>query len=247
MTKPNLQDVRVRKALAHVVNYEHFIKNIRKNLATRAMAPILPTKKYYAKDMVPYDFNIEKARSFLKEAGWADSNNDGYVDKDINGQNVKLRIEVLTPPIRLNQQYAESIMETARLAGIEVVIVTTDISIIGAKTKSGDYETALLGAILSPGLSELSQRYHSKYLAPLGDNKSRYANPTLDALLDKIRSEEDEAKRNVMYLEAQRIIYDDLPEIFILAPKQPVITAKKFKAVVSPMKPGYFEQFFKLN
>ena len=109
-----------------------------------------------------------------------------------NGQSVKLVIEVLVPPIHTNQQYAESVTETARLAGIEIKTVTTDLAAIGPKTKSGDYETAFLGAVLFPGLTELSQRYHSKYVAPAGDNRSRYVNPKLDKLLEQIAAEPDE-------------------------------------------------------
>lgn len=247
LSKPNLQDVRVRKALAHIVDYDHFIKNIRANLAVRIVGPILPAKRYYAKDLTPYDFNIQKAKDLLAQAGWTDSNGDGVVDKTINGVNTKLVIEVLVPPIRTNQQYAESVTETARQAGIEIKTVTADINDISPKTKSGDFETAFLSAALFPGLSELSQRYHSKYLAPKGDNRSRYINPKFDALLEQIASETDDAKRDVMYIEAQKILAEDLPEVFLFAPSQPIVTSKKFDAVLTSNRPGYYEHLFKLK
>ena len=247
LTKPILKDIRVRKALAHIVDYDHFIKNIRSNMAIRTVSPILPTKRYYAKDLVMYDFNIQKAKDLLAQAGWSDANGDGILDKTVDGQNVKLTLELLVPATRANQQYAESISETARLAGIEIKTVTTDLSEISAKTKSGDYESAFLGTAVFSGLSELSQRYHSKYLAPVGDNRSRYVNPVLDALLDQIGKESNEAKRDALYVQAQTILYDELPEIFLFAPMQPIITAKKFDGVTTANRPGYFEQLFKLK
>jgi ABC-type transport system substrate-binding protein len=247
LSKPNLQDLRVRKALAHIVDYEHFIKNIRMNLAVRTASPVLPSKKYYANDLVFYDFNIDKAKELLKAAGWSDSDGDGIMDKTEAGKNVKLVIEVLVPPVRSNQQYAESITETARLAGIEIKSVTTDLTEINPKTKSGDYETAFLGAVLFPGLTEISQRYHSKYLAPKGDNRSRYINPKLDDILDRIRSEPDEAVRTPLYVEAQKIIHEDLPEIFLFAPQQTIITSKRLDGVISANRPGYYEHLFKLK
>ncbi|MEY3194555.1 MAG: hypothetical protein RIQ78_652 [Bacteroidota bacterium] len=247
LANPRLHDVRVRKALAHIVDYEHFIKNIRSNLAVRTVSPILPTKPYYAKDLPLYDFNIQKAKQLLAEAGWADANADGILDKMENGKRVDFVLEILVPPIRSNQQYAESVTETARLAGIQIKTITTDLTEIGPKTKNGDFESAFLGAILFPGLSELSQRYHSKYLAPRGDNRSRYVNPKLDGILDRIGSSSDDATRDLLYVEAQKILYDDLPEIFLFAPFQPVITAKKFEAVTTANRPGYYEQMFKLK
>ena len=245
LANPLLQDVRVRKALAHVVDYDHFIKNIRSNLAVRTVSPILPTKRYYAKDLQQYDFNIQKAITLMAEAGWTDSNADGILDKIQDGKRINFVLEILVPPVRSNQQYAESVTETARLAGIEIKTTTTDLTEIGPKTKNGDFQTAFMGAVLFPGLAELSQRYHSKYLAPLGDNRSRYVNPKLDEILDRIGATSDDAARDLLYVEAQKILYDDLPEIFLFAPFQPVITAKKFEGVTTANRPGYYEQLFK--
>lgn len=247
LSKPKLQDVRVRKALAHIVDYDHFINNINKNLAVRSVSPILPNKEYYAKNLEYYDFNIEKAKELLLEAGWKDSDGDGYVDKIINGERVKLEVEILISIHKSNELYGESLKQTGSLAGIQIKPVKMSLPDIGAKTRSGDFDSALLGAVLYPGLSELSQRYHSKYVAPAGDNRSRYINPKLDLLLESISSEKDDAKRNPLYLEAQRIIYNDLPEIFLLSPVQFVITSKKFEGVVSQNRPGYYEQLFKLK
>lgn len=247
LAKPYLQDVRVRQALAHIVDYDHLIKKIRLNLAVRTASPILPTKKYYAKDIEFYDFNIQKAKDLLAEAGWTDSDGDGIVDKTIDGKKVKFVLEILAPNTRANQQYGESITETARLAGIEINALTTDLPEIGAKTRSGDFDSAFLGAALFPGLSELSQRYHSRYVAPAGDNRSRYINPKLDQLLDSIRGESNEAKRNLLYIEAQKILHEDLPEIFLFSPVQFIITSKKFDPVTTANRPGYYEHLFKLK
>jgi ABC-type transport system substrate-binding protein len=245
LTDPKLKDVKVRRALAHVVDYEHFIKNIRSGLAMRTTSPVLPAKSYYAKDLPLYHLDIEKAKSLLAEAGWSDSDGDGYVDKMENGQRVKFLLEIMVTPIRTNQQYAESLTETCRLAGIELKTVVIDIAEIIAKTKAGEFQSTLIAAALFPGLTELSQRYHSSSLSPVGDNRSRYVNLKLDSLLDKISGEEDATKRNVFYLEAQKIIYDDLPEIFLFAPSQTIITASKFDVAITPNRPGYYEHWFK--
>jgi peptide/nickel transport system substrate-binding protein len=244
LSKSKFQDKLVRKAMAHLIDYEHFIKNIRQNMATRTVGPILTNKPYYAKDVIPYDFNIDKAKELLKQAGWSDTDNDGFVDKALDGKKTKLVIETLTPNHPLNLKYAESLTETARLAGIEIKTVVLDLPELSKRTKNNDYETALIGSAFFGGLSDLSQRYHSKYLTPAGDNRSHYVNPAFDKLCEAIVAEMDETKRNAMYVEAQKILHEDLPEIFIMAPTQPVITANKFKTVTSPNRPGYYEHLF---
>ncbi len=247
LQKPNLQDVRVRKALAHIVDYDHFINNIQSGLAVRIVSPILPTKRYYAKDMPMYDFNIQKARDLLADAGWSDSDQDGIVDKVVNGKKVNLTIEVFVPINNTSKKYGESITETGRLAGIQIQAVNLDLSEIDKKSSIGDYESAFLGANIFMGLSDLSQRFHSKNLAPNGSNRSRYINPSLDAVLDSISSEKNDARRDQLYLKAQKILHDDVPEVFLLSPAQTIITAKKFDAVITSNRPCYIEQLFKLK
>jgi peptide/nickel transport system substrate-binding protein len=247
LNKPNLQDVRVRKALAHIVDYDHFIKNIQSGLAVRIVSPILPIKRYYAKDLPHYDFNIQKAKDLLAEAGWSDSDQDGIVDRMVNGKKVNLTVEVYVPLINTNKKYAESIAENARLAGIQIQAVDLDLSEISKKSAIGDFESAFLGAHIFPGLSDLSQRFHSKYLAPNGDNRSRYINPKLDVILDSISAEKNDARRDRLYLEAQKILHDDVPEVFLLSPAQTIITSKKFEGVITSNRPCYFEQLFKLK
>ena len=247
MTKPILKDVRVRKAMAHIVDYDHLIKNIRSGLGTRLVSNILPGKRYYAKDIVPYDFNIQKAKDLLAEAGWADSDGDGYLDKMMDGKKTKLVIELLVTTNKGSQQYAESITETARLAGIEIKNVPTDLTEVNPKTKIGEYETAFLATSFFPGLTEMRQRYHSKSLSPAGDNRSLLVSPKLDSLIELIAAEENEDKRDQLYIQAQQILHDELPEIFLFTPDQPIITAKKFEAVITDNRPGYYEQLFRLK
>ena len=92
MTKPILKDVRVRKAMAHIVDYDHLIKNIRSGLGTRLVSNILPGKRYYAKDIVPYDFNIQKAKDLLAEAGWADSDDGNARGRE--GTDARRRVRI---------------------------------------------------------------------------------------------------------------------------------------------------------
>ncbi|MBL7827196.1 MAG: hypothetical protein JNJ57_11225, partial [Saprospiraceae bacterium] len=195
MTKPVIKELAVRKALAHIVDYDKAIANIRLGLAERTVSNILPSKPYYNKDIVPYDFNIKKAQDLLAAAGWADANNDGILDKVIDGQSTRLSIELLVTNVNTSRQYAEMVTEAARQAGIEIKSVSIDLTELNPKTRNGDYQTAFLGATLFPGSTEMAQRYHSNSLAPAGDNRSQLINPALDSLIDLISSERDEVKR----------------------------------------------------
>lgn len=239
-----LRDSSVRAALTHLINYDFLINTVRSGLAEPISAPVMPEQSYYAK--IPQDkFDLETAKKLLAQTGWADSNGDGILDKLVKGKSTPLKLEVLVPPVSSNLKIAASLTETARLAGVELVSVQTNISEITSKTKKGTYQTALLGAALKPGLTELGQRYSSKNLAPAGDNRSRLVNPELDKLIEQISVEQDENKRNELYKRAQIIIHNAVPEAFLYAPRQPIITSKKFDAVITGSRPGYYEHLFR--
>lgn len=243
---PKLSDVRVRRALAQVVDYEYAVKTVLQGLAQRIVGPINPAKPYYANNLNPYSKNIEAARQLLADAGWTDTNNDGTVDKMINNRRVEMTLDLEAPTAnRINELVANSVKETALQAGIRINVLGLDINKISADTKSGNFETAFLGSMLFPGHVELYSRFHSASLAPAGDNRTGFAHAKADSLIVAIRTTPDESLRKDLYLQVQKILYEELPEIPLYAPLQRIIVAKKFDYVLSNNRPGYYEQMFK--
>lgn len=92
---PILADMQVRRALTHIVDYDYFVNQVMRGLAVRITASMPPSKPYYAKDLPLPDFNIAKAKAMLAQAGWADTDGNGILDKELNGRRVQLSFEVL--------------------------------------------------------------------------------------------------------------------------------------------------------
>ena len=84
-------DVRVRQAIAHAIDYKSIIDNIRLGQGYPMAANVLPAIDWALnKDLQPYAYDQEKAKSLLEEAGWVDSNGDGIREKD--GKELKLTL-----------------------------------------------------------------------------------------------------------------------------------------------------------
>jgi len=83
-------------------------------------------------------------------------------------------------------------------------------------TGAGEHDMFILGWSNSTGDPDngISPLFHSDNIGADG-NRSFYNNPELDSLLDQARQESDEEKRGEMYTEAQQILVDDAPAIFI--------------------------------
>ena len=68
--KKPYDDVRVRRALNHAVNVDLYIKSILGGRAARTAGPIGPNVFGYNSNIKPYEYDPEKARALLTEAGY---------------------------------------------------------------------------------------------------------------------------------------------------------------------------------
>lgn len=246
---PILADVAVRRALRHLVDYDYMVNQVQRGMAVRITNPMPPNRPYYAKDLPLPDFNVAKAKEILAKDGWADTNGDGILDKNINGKQMPLSFRLLAATsAKTNELIANRMKEALRQAGIDLVVVSADLALMSADTRSGNYDSALLGVALYPGNIEYYQRFHSKSLAPAGDNRAGYVSAKADRLIEAIRTEPDDAKRHDLYLQVQQVFYDEIPEIPLFAPLQRVIISKKFEpGIESENRPGYYEQYARLK
>ena len=246
---PILADVKVRQALTHIVDYDYFVNQVQRGMAVRISVPMPPDRPYYAKNIPLPDFNIVKAKALLADAGWADTDGNGILDKVINGKKEQLSFRLMASmAIKTNELFANSLKETARQAGIDLVVSNTDLAVMSKDTRSGNFDSALLGVALFPGQIEYYQRLHSKSLAPAGDNRAGYVSAKADRLIEAIRTEPDVAKRNELYLQIQQLFAEEIPEIVLFAPLQRIIISKKFEpGIESPNRPGYYEHFARIK
>lgn len=240
---PLLKDKRVRKALAHVVNVEELIDQVMGGFAERTNGPVHPSLPYYNADLQLIDFNPEKARALLQEAGWKDSNSDGTVDKVINGERTELIIPFLMSSKSSRQKEMLLLLtENAKLAGIGIQIEALEFNTLKAKLKKFDYAASIFGRGLSPTLWNPKQSWATGF-----DNRTGFGNKETDALIEKILVTMDEEERNRLYKKLQAYIYDELPEIPLFTPSSKIIVHKRFEMKPSIIHPGYFPNYFKLK
>lgn len=240
MRDPVLSDKKVRQALAYAVNYDFMLTDVQHGLATRTVGPINPRKPYYAKDLALYNFDIEKAKALLSEAGWTDTNKDGVADKLIKGKKTDLVLSLMvTAGHPTSDQIAASLQNTMSKVGVKIEIKPSDLPTITQETKAGNFQLATTASAMDPGWADLSQNFHSKNVSPKGDNRPGLVNKELDALIDQIRTSQNEAERTAMYIRAQEIIHDEVPEIYLYTPLYRFMLNKRFDYVLSPLSPPY--------
>lgn len=248
MHNPKFADKRVRQALAHLVDVEKLIHVIGYDLGQRVNGPIHPSKKgAYNDTIAPYDFNIEKAKKLLADAGWKDSNGNGTIDKVIDGQLTEFNITFTYNAGNDSRRDAALIFkEDARKAGINVDVVPQEWSIYIDNQSKHNFEMFYGAWIGSPNPEDPKQIWSTESQNN-GSNYVFFGNAETDKLIEDIRSELNEDKRNDLYRQLQVIIHDEVPYIFIWAPKERIAINKKFtNAETFVVRPGFNEAAFKL-
>lgn len=242
LKNPKLSDKKVRQALSYAIDYDQIIDKVYFGTGERLTSPVHPSQKFYNKDLPAIDYNVQKAKDLLAEAGWTDTNSDGTVDKEINGQKVELVLTYSFSNARASaERSALIIKEGAQRAGIGIELDGMEFRTQIQRQRTGDYELSGAGRSLAPNW-EPRQSYHTQ-----GDNRTGFGNAETDALIDKIQETLDDNERYKLYKELQAIIYEERPEIYMMTYSTRFAIHKRFDTPITAYFPGYFPNFMKLK
>lgn len=243
--KPKLSDKRTRKALAHLVDMEEVIKSV-KPFAEQVVGPFHPTRSYYNKNLKPKKLDVEKAKTLLAEAGWKDSNNNGVVDKMIDGALTELELELLMAPNNpIGSSMALIFQKEAIKAGVKIAVSEKGGSALKDQLRIRDFDMFSLVAGADMSMDDPYQYWHTASDKPNGSNRFGFGNAATDKIIEDLRSELDEEKRKALYFEFQEILYEEQPAIFLYATLNRIAVNKKFKGFkTSPKKPGFFANYW---
>lgn len=235
---PILADVRVRRALAMLTDVEAIIETNYGKLATRITGPILPQQSYYNNDLEPIAYDPAAALSLLAKAGWADTDQDGTLDKEIKGEQLELELELLTFTSEVAQSIGLLVQQNAKAVGVDIELKAQDGRTLFGNLNKGDFQIATVGSGKDPGLDDLTQVYSTRSVPPNGGNRMRFGDAESDRLIDRIRVTLDETERNELYRQLQQKIYDEQPMIYLFSVNGRIVISKRFAAETSGMSPG---------
>ena len=233
-----LADKKVRRAIAHLMNREEIISTVFYGYPVAIDQPALPAAPNYNKDLTAIDFNLVTAKKLLKEAGWEDTNNDGIVDKDINGERINLEIEIsFTTHNEDHTVVVDIFKQDALKVGIRLTSQALRSKVLLTKVKSRNFEIAFLGMQLYPFNTDPEYRWSSR--SP--NNYAGFGTAESDQLIQEIKATIDVEKQSILFKKLHAIIYEEQPSLFICTGKDRIIANKKFGEItISGLGPGFF-------
>lgn len=203
-----LQDANVRKAIAMGIDKEGFTTALLRGNGTPAVGAF-PVSFAFGDDKVKAEgYNPTEARKLLQEAGWTDSDGDGYAEKD--GQ--KLVIRWLTYPGRQELPLlAETVQATLKEIGIEVTINNTENTQDFLEKGAWDIYAS---AFVTAPTGDPEYFFTTHCLENSAKNRGNYYNEQLEMLEAQLHNEFDVKKRGELAVKMQQLILDDNSFIF---------------------------------
>ncbi len=243
---PKLSDKRVRRALAHALDIDLVINELYNGLAERMIGPVFPSKKYFDKSLQPINYDLDKARQLLKEAGWEDTNGNGTVDKVVDGELTEMVLSYqYDPRSNFQDNFSELFKNNAQKIGVEIKREGMEFKVSRQNSSDGNFELSGRAASWYPLPDDFKQLWHTDAIGTSRGNFPRFGNAESDALIDAIRYNPNEEERNAQYLQFQKIVYDEQPVIFQIIPLNRIAVHQRFEPAISQL--GISPQHFKLK
>ncbi len=203
---PALQDPRVRQAIIHAIDRETIVTSLLPSGAEVATQFMPPTVDGWADDVTTYDYDVDRAKQLLAEAGATGTTLRFYYPTEvsrpylpdpaamfqvINQNLIDAGFNVEATALPWNPDYLNAVQ-----AGLQ-----SDIHLLGW---TGDYNDAynFIGTFFGPKADGLAK-------AEFG----AFNNPEIFAALEQGDSEPEPENRTESYQEANRLIMDYLPGV----------------------------------
>lgn len=223
-----LSDLKVRQALIRSLDRETYAKVVLKGTFLPGGPMIPPSADFGFDELMKMDqdqYNVESAKKLLAEAGWKDTNGDGFVDK--NGKNLELDFVFYSGRAEL-PLYAEATQSDAKKVGIKVNLKNVDYNVLDGIGTRGEYDLLISNILTEPaGDPEYFLNMYWKTNDP--QNGSGYSNPEYDALSDKLAMEFDPAKRREIVIDMQKIVMKDSGALIFGYPQTNMVSNKTVK------------------
>jgi peptide/nickel transport system substrate-binding protein len=226
LRRPQFQDVRVRRAIAHAIDKKALAETVWFGLATPATGPI-PSyqKQFYTADVPQYGFDLARAEQLLDEAGYK-KGSDG------------IRFRISHDPMPYGDEYTRSgefIRQALKQVGIEVTLRNHDLPTFLRKVfTERDFDTlnSFYAAFPDPQIG-VHRRFSSEAIktGTPWSNASGYSKPETDALIGAIQSEGDTARRTALIHQLQQVAQTDLPSITLLELRPLRVFSARLKGV----------------
>lgn len=220
--KKPFDNIKVRQALNYAVNKDVILAAVYQGVAEVAKNPIPPTMWSYNNNIKDYDYNPEKAKELLKEAGFE------------NGFETEIWAMPVSRPYNPNaRRMAELIQADWNKVGVKSKIVSYEWGEYLKRMRNGDHLTGMMGWTGDNGDPDnFLNTLLSCASVEQGSNYAKFCNADFDKLVVGASQISDQAERTKLYEQAQQLFKEQAPWITIAHSTTYVPIRKEVKSYI---------------
>ncbi len=222
-------DPRVRMAMTMLIDRKKILDEIHFGLGVMVTGPFFEKGPFCDRRIKPVEYNPEKAKALLDQAGWVDHDGDGIRDKDGVPFEFEYRIHTAK---EYHKKIAEIVKQDIEKAGIKVTIKATEFTSFQSFVDGRKFD-AVRFASSDPDCTESDpySMWHSSQWEGNGQNACGYSNPEVDDICVRARRELNFKKRQALFRKMHRILNEDQPFTFLFNLYELYFYNKKFRNV----------------
>ena len=210
------KDKRVRQAFAYGANREVISKELFEGRQKVAHGTEPVRSPYHNPNVKRYDYDLEKAKALLDEAGWKESK-----PGDIRQKNGKpLEVVFMTTAGNKTRENVQVLLQSQwRKMGAKVTIRNQPAKVFFGETlRHRKYPGMAMYAWVKDPVSLSDTLWRCDYIPNKknnfqGQNQPGYCNPKVDKILKAASQELDDKKRFAMGREVEEILGEDIPAL----------------------------------
>ncbi|PES79380.1 ABC transporter substrate-binding protein [Bacillus cereus] len=206
--KSYFKDKRVRQAFIYGLERQKVIDTYFQGYASLVNVPITPVSWAYTEEGInKYEYNLEKAKKLLDEAGWK-AGSDGIREK--GGQKLKVSY-FASSASKINDVMIPVMKEDYKKIGVDFNPEYMDFNTMISKVIKGDYDLAMVS---TPMIDDPSGTIE-EFVSTSKRNYDGYHNPKVDELAKQALETLDIEKRKEIYKKLYQELSEDPPVIFL--------------------------------
>lgn len=196
MRKAPFDNQKVRQALNYAVNKDEILTSVYQGAAVKAKNPMPSTIWGYNDEIADYDYNPEKAKALLKEAGFE------------KGFETEIWAMPVSRPYNPNaRRMAEMVQEDWKAIGVNAKIVSFEWGEYLKRMSAGEHTTGMIGWTGDNGDPDnFLNALLSCNAVEQGSNYAGFCNKEYDQLIRDAAQISDQNKRSELYKKAQAIV-----------------------------------------
>ena len=232
--EPPFNDVRVRQAVNYAIDKKAIIEDVLYGAATLSTSFALPGTVWYEPEVTTYPYNPEKAKELLAEAGYPNGFETDFLVPE-SGSGMIAPVALAT----VMQAYLADVGVKANIITQEWNSYLNTLQAGLSAAKAGMAEMSWMRDTADP---EIYAPFNLACDTALGFfNLGRYCNAAVDKAFEQAKNMTDNKVRVQLYRDAQKIVTEEAPWIFMFHANQTVAARVEVKNVV--LNPSFLVRF----